>query len=452
MRRHSIRARITANAVLVMGGALTLTAVALVVLLHRSLLSQLDGRVQLRLGDVASLAERGELPTTLAGGDEDGTVAQVVAGGRILAQSPVVHGAVPLAHFVPAGKVVTIRTVLRPPILDVAAVRVAARRVDTPGGPAVVYTAASLEPVVDTISALRTLLLVVVPGLVLLVGASTWWLVGRTLKPVEAIREQVADISASRLDQRVPEPGTGDEIHSLAQTMNAMLARLEDAAARQRSFVSDAAHELRSPLAALRAELDVAARHQQSADWPAVLDRLGAGTRRMERLIEDLLVLAVAEEQGVTRRREVDLDDIVIRQLEPLRATTRLTLDVAGLNAGRVWGDPDQLERVVANLIDNAERHAATTIAVELHVTDGTAELVVADDGPGVAPEFRHRIFDRFARLDEARDRHSGGAGLGLAIARRIVEEHGGTIGVVDAPGGARLVVRLPTGPPDAPF
>jgi signal transduction histidine kinase len=135
----------------------------------------------------------------------------------------------------------------------------------------------------------------------------------------------------------------------------------------------------------------------------------------------------------------------VIRQLEPLRATSRLTLDVAGLNAARVWGDPDQLERVVANLIDNAERHAATTIAVELGVTDGTAELVVADDGPGVAPESRQAIFDRFTRLDEARDRRGGGGGLGLAIARRIVEEHGGTIGVAESSRGARLVVRLPT-------
>jgi signal transduction histidine kinase len=229
--------------------------------------------------------------------------------------------------------------------------------------------------------------------------------------------------------------------------MNAMLSRLEEAANRQRSFVSDAAHELRSPLAALRAELDVAARHRDSADWPAVIDRLGAGMRRMERLVEDLLVLAVAEEQGVTHRREVDLDDIVIRQLQPLRATSRLVLDLEGLRAGRVWGDPDQLERVVANLLDNAERYAATTIAVELGVTDGTAELVVADDGPGVAPESRQRIFDRFARVDDARDRHTGATGLGLAIARRIVEEHGGTIGVADSVRGARLVVRLPTNP-----
>jgi signal transduction histidine kinase len=446
VRRRSIRARITINAVLVMGTAVTLAAVALVVLLHRSLLRDLDARTQLHLQDVASLVERGQLPPTLAGHDEDGTVAQVVANGQVVAQSPVVRGNEPLVNYVPPGSQISMRTVGGGAIPGVDDIRVAARRVDGPQGPLVVYAAGSLEPVNDSINALKALLAVAVPALVLLVGASTWWLVGRTLEPVEAIRAQVAEISAQRLHQRVPEPQTGDEIFRLAQTMNGMLSRLEEAANRQRSFVSDAAHELRSPLAALRAELDVAARHRGTADWPAVIDRLGAGTRRMERLVEDLLLLAVAEEQGVAHRREVDLDDIVIRQLQPLRATSRLVLDLEALSAGRVWGNPDQLERVVANLLDNAERHAATTIAVELRVTNGTAELVVADDGPGVAPESRQRIFDRFTRVDEARDRHTGGAGLGLAIARRIVEEHGGTIGVADSPGGARLVVRLPTG------
>jgi signal transduction histidine kinase len=321
---------------------------------------------------------------------------------------------------------------------------VAATRIDTPRGPGIVYSAASLEPVTDSIHALEALLAVVVPSLVLLVGATTWLLVGRTLHPVEAMRRQVAEISATELSRRVPEPGTDDEINRLAETMNAMLARLEDAVQRQRVFVSDAAHELRSPLAAMRTELEVTAAHIDAADWPTVVDRLSADNRRMERLVEDLLVLATAEEQGTRPRGQVDLDEVVLRQLQPVRATSRLRLDLEGLGAARVVGDADQLERVVANLLDNAERHATSTITVALRTIDGTAELVVADDGPGVPVEQRRRIFERFARADEARDRRSGGAGLGLAIASRIVQLHGGSIEVGDAPRGTRMVVRLP--------
>jgi signal transduction histidine kinase len=279
---------------------------------------------------------------------------------------------------------------------------------------------------------------------VLLVGATTWLLIGRTLDPVEAIRRQVTEISATELSRRVPEPGTGDEIQRLAETMNAMLGRLEGAVARQKAFVSDAAHELRSPLAAIQTELEVAAAHLDNGDWPAVIDRLAANNGRMERLVEDLLVLATAEEQRAAPRTDVDLDELVLRQLEPLRATSRLRLDLTGLSAARVRGDRDQLERVVANLVENARRHAATTVMVELHAANGTAELVVADDGPGIPPEHRTRIFERFARVDGARDRESGGAGLGLAIARRIVEGHGGSIGVGESAVGTRMVVRLP--------
>jgi signal transduction histidine kinase len=282
--------------------------------------------------------------------------------------------------------------------------------------------------------------------LVLLVGGITWRVVGRTLAPVEAIRRQVAEISAKELSLRVPEPGTGDEIHKLAETMNTMLGRLEDSVAGQRAFLSDAAHELRSPVAAMRTELDVAASHPEITSWTNLLDHLGTSTRRLERLIEDLLVLATREERGVQHRAEVDLDEIVIRQLQPLRGTNRLKIDVDGLNAARIRGDPEQLERVVANLVDNAERHAASTIVIELHTSDGAAELVIADDGPGIPVAFRDRVFDRFARLDEARDRRRGGAGLGLAIARRIVDDHKGSIELADTDDGARVVVRLPVG------
>jgi signal transduction histidine kinase len=196
----------------------------------------------------------------------------------------------------------------------------------------------------------------------------------------------------------------------------------------------------------MRTELDVAASHPEITKWTDVVDHLGASTRRLERVIEDLLALATREERGVRHRAEVDLDEIVIRQLQHLRGSDRLTLDLQGLNAARIWGDPEQLDRVVANLVDNAERYAATTISVELGVCDDTAELVIADDGPGIPADSRHRVFDRFSRLDEARDRRRGGAGLGLAIAKRIVEDHDGSIDLVDTNLGARAVVKLPVG------
>jgi signal transduction histidine kinase len=444
--RRTIRARTTLTAVSVIGIAVVGSAIALVVLLQRSLLGHVDTRASFRLQDVAILAERGQLPSALAGGDEDGTVAQVVVNGRVVAQSPVVTGSQPMAKFVPPDGAVALQTMHNLPIVGGGPYRVAAKRVITPDGPGVVYTAASTEPATDSIHALKVVLAFVVPGLVLLVGGITWRVVGRTLAPVESIRRQVAEISAKELSLRVPEPGTGDEIDKLAETMNVMLTRLEGSVARQRAFLSDAAHELRSPVAAMRAELDIAASHPEIGKWPDVVDRLGMSTRRLERLIEDLLVLATREERGVQHRAEVDLDEIVIRQTQPLRASSRLHVDLEGLNAARIWGDREQLERVVANLVDNAERHAATTIVVGLHVHDDSAEMVVQDDGPGIPAASRLRVFDRFSRLDEARDRPRGGAGLGLAIARRIVEDHNGSIEVANSNGGARVVVRLPVG------
>jgi signal transduction histidine kinase len=444
---RTIRARITFSAVIVMAVTTAVGAVVLIVLLQRSLLRDVDNRAKLRMQDVATLAARGQLPVSLAGSDEDGTIAQVVAGGRVVAESPVLSGSVPMAEFVPPDGSVVVRTVRRTPIPGGARYRVAARLVDTPSGGAVVYVAAAIEPVTDSIGALTLLLAFVVPLLVALVAALTWWLAGRTLEPVEAIRRQVAEIGAAELSRRVPEPGSGDEVDLLARTMNTMLDRLEAAVLLQRSFVSDAAHELRSPLATMRTELDVASVHPVPTEMPALVARLAVQARRLERLVEDLLVLSTSDERGVQHRSEVDVDELVLEQLAPLRASGRLAVDVSGLNAGRVWGDRGQLERVVANLLDNAEHYAATTVRVELCSPDGDGgwvELVVADDGPGVPAADRERVFGRFSRVDQARGRAQGGSGLGLAIVRRIVEDHGGTIAFAPAPAGARVVVRLP--------
>src|SRR5262249_41047978 len=208
--------------------------------------------------------------------------------------------------------------------------------------------------------------------------------------------------------------------------------------------------------AAVRTELDVAAAHPDTIDWPGLVERLSATNARLERLGEDLLVLATAEEQGNRRRTQVDPDDILVRPIEP-PAPGALAINLDHISGARVWGDRDQPERVVANVLDNAQRHAKSTVAVELEANGHTAELFVTDDGPGVPVDQRARVFDRFARVDDGRDRQSGGAGLGLAIARRIVEGHGGTISIADSSAGTPLVGRPPPAhphpaPPPPPF
>jgi len=433
--------RITATALCVVGTGLILASVAVVVLLHRSLLAQLDAQARMRADDVAVLVERGELPATLASNDDD-TVAQVVSGGQVVAQSPVIRGHSPLWSFEPSTDIV--RTVEEAPIGDGGAYRVAARRVDTPDGPVTVYAAASLDHLTDSMGRLEALLAIVVPALILLVGLTMWRLVGRTLEPVEAIRREVAEISATALDRRVPAPGTDDEIDRLARTMNEMLDRLDIAAQRQRTYVADASHELRSPLATIRAKLEVGLARPGTVDLPDLAAGWLAEQARLERLVDDLLLLARVDGSGPVRSLTVvDLDELVFAEARDLLARATVRIDVTEVDGGRVRGDAEQLRRVVRNLLDNAEHHATSTVRIGLRQSGDVIELTVSDDGPGIAPIQRERIFERFVRLGEAPNGR-GGTGLGLSIVRDIVIAHGGTAEAVDAEQGARLEVRLP--------
>ncbi|HEX8930908.1 MAG TPA: ATP-binding protein [Actinomycetota bacterium] len=452
MARRTVRVRTTALALSVVGAALIAAAIALVVLLHRSLVSNVDSQAWMRLDDVTTMVQQRGVPSTLGGSDDDGTVAEVVAGGQVVARSPLLHGTASLAGFEPPGVQPEIHT-LPDPGISGADYRVAAQRVVTARGPALVYAGASLEPVEETTNALRALLAIGVPLLLVFVGVTTWALVGRSLEPVEAIRRQVAEISVTALDRRVPEPATDDEIDRLARTMNEMLARLDAAARRQRAFVADASHELHSPLATIRARLDVGLVHPERVDWPSLAEGWLQEQTRLERLVDNLLVLAEADEAtAVHSPQVVDLDELVLPELRDLQARGRVQVDVTGVAGARVRGDPDQLRRVVRNLADNAELHAATTVRVELAQTDpDTVTLAVSDDGPGIAPSERERVFERFVRLDKSRARRAGGAGLGLAIVRQIVTAHGGSAEVGEAAVGARLVVRLPAAEPEPP-
>lgn len=306
----------------------------------------------------------------------------------------------------------------------------------------------SLAEVDSTVDKLRRVMFVSVPILVALVALAAWYFTGRALRPVEAIRAEAEAITGSTIHRRVPEPRVNDEVGRLARTMNAMLGRLELSSQRQRQFVSDASHELRSPLASIRANLEVALRNRDRVDWPAVAARVLAEDERMEDTVSELLDLARIDESDngapVGSLPEVDLDELVHDQTV---GEHRVLVNTDRVSAGRVHGRREQLARVVRNLLDNAARHARTQVAVGLRhdPESGVVELVVEDDGPGIPEADRERVFDRFTRLDDARARDHGGLGLGLSMVKVIVEQHDGTVMVGDAPlGGARVTVRLP--------
>jgi signal transduction histidine kinase len=321
------------------------------------------------------------------------------------------------------------------------------RQIDIAGQSVTIVAQRSLAEVDSSVDKLKTILWVTVPVLIALVGFAIWYLAGRALRPVEAIRSQAEAITGTTLDRRVPEPRTQDEVGRLARTMNAMLDRLEASSQKQRQFVSDASHELRSPIASIRTNLEVALRNADRADWHAVATRALQDDERMEEMVTDLLDLARLDEfeetAPVSSLPEVDLDELVLDEtLRPHRAV----IDTTRVSAGRVHGRSEQLARVVRNLLDNADRHARSRVALSLQNGAGVVELTVDDDGPGIAPEDRDRVFERFTRLDDGRARDAGGLGLGLSMVKSIVERHGGTVDVGDAPiGGARFAVRFPT-------
>lgn len=286
-------------------------------------------------------------------------------------------------------------------------------------------------------------------SITMLVGLMVFATAGRVLRPVEAMRQELAEINENNLTRRVPVPDMDNEIMRLAVTINETMDRVHRAMEDTRRFVADASHELRSPLAALRAELEIALSHPQLADWPAVVGNALEDTERLQELTTDLLLLARLDADGTLREEPVDLTAVVQREVLRRRLTEiELVTDVEARPV-LVAGRRAQLSRLLGNLLDNAERHASSTVTVRLR-GGPEAVLEVTDDGPGIPLPDRDRVFDRFTRLDDARTRDAGGAGLGLAIARRIASRHHGTLEAADATDfhGIRFVATLPTGEP----
>jgi signal transduction histidine kinase len=302
-----------------------------------------------------------------------------------------------------------------------------------------------LVEVLDTTTVVTQLLIVGLPVLLVVVAVTTWFAVGRALAPVDAIRREVDEISAAQLHRRVRQPGADDEIGRLAATMNRMLARLEDARNRQRRFVSDASHELRSPLTTIRQHAEVAIAHPDRMTTQELADVVLAEQQRMQRLVEDLLLLARADEHVPPSRAPVDVDDLALEEGRRLRTATSARVDTSKVADARVQGDADALRRMVRNLGENAARHASGRIDIALVERGDNVVLTVDDDGPGIPEAERERVLQRFVRLDEARGRDDGGSGLGLSIVDEVVRAHGGSISISQSPlGGARIEVTLP--------
>jgi signal transduction histidine kinase len=443
-RFGSVRVRTTALATLVVGLTLALGGVALVLALRTALTHSVERAVRQQAAAAAELVSAGKTPAVIAGDEDDDTVGQILDGsGRVLRASPALEDEDrdhPLADLVPGQSATVDGPDEDEPYLVVAA------RADTPDGPRTVLIAGTLEVAEESVGVVSSLLAVGLPLLLLVVAATTWRMVGRALAPVEAIRATADGVSTADLSGRVPAPTSADEIARLATTMNRMLDRLEDGQRRQRRFVADASHELRSPVATLRQHAEVARAHPDRISPDELAGTVLAEALRMQQLVDDLLLLARADEHSLgLRRRPVDVDDLVLDEVGRLRTMTSIEVDAAAVSAGQVDGDAAALQRVVRNVVDNAARHADGRVALSLAEHDGTVTFAVEDDGPGVPPDQRERVFERFVRLDDARARDGGGSGLGLAIVAEVVAAHGGTVALTGAGlGGARVEVTLP--------
>lgn len=453
---RSVRLRLTVLTAGLLCVALAVGAVALTTVLSRSRVSALDDTVRTRVAIVASLAADDRVPAALPVA-EPGEITQVLdASGQVVASSANASRTLPV---VPADELMALRARAEPagggsadgPRTVVTATdrssyddqaRIAIRPATYRGAPVTVVATAPLAEVRGLVDALRVSLVAVVPLLTALLAAAIWLVLGRALNPVEQLRRAAAQVARTGGPGSLPVPRADDELGALARTLNEMLDRLEVGTARQRTFVADAAHELRSPIASLRAAIDVARAHPDAYTAAELAADLEGEVLRMQSLVDDLLLLARV---GSTSHARALVDLARVAQdatgaSAPVQDAARtVRLEVSGSGRGR--GDARAVERAVRNLVDNAVRHASSRVRVT--VADGAVR--VEDDGNGVPEADRERVFERFVRLDEAREREVGGSGLGLAIAREIARDHGGDVTLgTSALGGLRATLTLP--------
>jgi len=451
-RRRSLRARLTVATTTLVALALGAGALLLLTALSDHLYTAIDGAAYAQAQAIAALVDTGRVPDPLSVSgvasaqvvDAAGRVREASAGGDRLAS---LLGPADIER-VRAGHAVG---------LDGSRLGTAdpLRVVGVPAGPAsdpqTVVVAVSVAQLQGSLAEVRAGLSVGAPLLVAATALICWSLVGSALRPVDALRRGAEEISSARDSGRLPVPEARDEVASLASTLNAMLDRLAAAQARQRAFVSDAAHELRSPLASTRTQVEVALAHPELDVWTETATGVLAETERMSRLVDDLLMLARMDEGPSPHAPRPAVDAAVLAD-EVAGRGYRVPVRRSGAGPAWVSAEPGQLGRVLGNLVDNAARHATTEVSVAVVCHDDAVVLQVADDGPGIPPEDRARVFERFTRLDAARARDSGGSGLGLAIVAEVVRALGGSVALDDAAPGPGLVatVTLPLAAPPA--
>ncbi|MFB4292875.1 sensor histidine kinase [Nonomuraea sp. ATR24] len=407
MNLSSVRVRATAAATLIVALALGTAAIALVTVLRGSLEGSAGMEAARKAAAVAPALTVEAVPALPA---EPLTVADpdVWVGGEDS-----------LGTWAPAGEYAVARL-----------------QVPTADGDTTVWGRASLEGAEQALATLNGVLLPGLPALLAVVAGMTWFAVGRVLRPVAAIRAKLAHITARDLYERVPVPRSRDEVAALAVTVNGTLDRLETSVETHKRFVADAAHELRSPIATLRARLELAEPSELTAEALADVDRI-------QTLAADLLLLARLDAGEPLPAADVDLGQVAVEEALRARRRPGVELDLEIEPDVVISGSPGHLARLVTNLVDNAARHAGSRVRVSVRADGGGAVLQVRDDGPGIPAEHREAVFARFTRLDEARARDAGGAGLGLAIARDIATLHGGTL----TAGVDGLTARFPRPP-----
>jgi signal transduction histidine kinase len=452
--RGTLRLRVTAAAAGLLTVALVVSVTALAGFLRATLVHNVESHLDHQIDEVVALAKRGDLGAAIPPtGRESGQI-QVIAGdGRVVARSEGVASTTRLdvlARPSPGGQVSATVDGRRVDGDRGEQYRVVARATDTPAGPVVVYGVSTLRGAQRAVRALRVASLVGIPALVLMAALFAWRAVRRALAPVDAMSAEVDEIEAHALDRRLAAPAGDDEIARLARTLNHMLDRLDNAVRLQRRFAADASHELRSPLAAARAQLEVGLAYPDRTDWPTTAANVLDEVNRLERLAGELLDLArfaggsTADGQGVTPRRErFDLAELVAREAASPE-WRNLPLTTRPAPAAAVVADPDLVTRAVRNLLANAGRHARSSVVVETGASGASAWVRVANDGPPIPAGDRERIFEPFARLDGARDATRGGAGLGLAIARRNARAHDGDLTLEPGDDGAAFRLTLP--------
>ncbi|MGH9115947.1 MAG: sensor histidine kinase [Acidimicrobiales bacterium] len=450
-RRAGIRVRVTLTAVLAVGCAFGVTAGVVVVSLqhyrHHILINTAEQQARDVVAYNATLSKRLFLPPspTL----ETGLV-QVIHDGKVVAESRLLHHVPPLwadgdPQVQDADSVAVVG--------QAQDVHVVAVPVTIAGQRATVVVVTSLNQYDHTLQYVQRLLEVGLPALLVVVGLICWLMVGRALRPIEAMRLEVAEVATRPGPRRVAAPSTDDEVGRLARTLNTMLDQLEASSTRERRFVSDASHELRSPIANIRTAIEVALHRPERADWSRVAGEVLNEDARMTRLVEELLLLARSDEGHlVAAEAPSDLAEVARSVVDERSSAGGPVISLRAVPAP-VLVPPGYLERVITNVVDNAMRFASARVEISVERTAAVTTLRVSDDGPGVPEAERGRVFERFVRLDEARARDHGGFGLGLAIVADLCRAYGGSIEVSDAdPGpGAVFTTRFRSAPVPVP-